>query len=229
MDIDNLMAGVSIVATSETNQLQRIVPHKIETQADIRRIKFQPYMQRLGSIHRVMDMIYHNSKKFLVELDNTFDSLIKDVESGAMTKELKEIDVEKCSKDIIGLKNIHERMSINIKKISEWCKDEFLISAISFHIKLADSYYSNLSDKKIRENVKQLAKNAEKIAEKIIELKDVSKAAIIISMEPLLVYGAFLAYQRHDYKYILEYEKAVINTAKQISKYKPGLIEKYLA
>lgn len=226
MDIDNLMAGISIVLTSKTTPLQRIVPHKIETQADIRRIKFQQYMHRLGSVYRVMDMIYHTSKRFLVGLDNVFDSLI---ESGDLIKEIKKIDVEKFSNEIIRLKNIHERMSINIEKVSKWCKDEFLVSAISFHIKLADSYYSKINDEKIRENLEQVVKKAEKVAEKVIEYKDISKAAIIISLEPLLVYGAFLAYQKHDYKYILEYEKAVINTAKQISKYRPGLIEKYFA
>jgi hypothetical protein len=225
-DIDNVMAGVSMVITSETNTLQKMLPHKIEDQSDIQRIGYLEHRQRLAGFSRFADNVYHTSKRFLLGFDGILNSLSRDIESGVVAKELKKVSADEWSKEITGLKNMHEEMSINVEKISGWVKDEFLISVISFHIKLADNYYGNLNDERIRQNIEHITKNVDKITE-LVEFKDMSKAAMMVAMEPLLVYGAFLAYQKKDYKYILEYEKAVVDAARQMSKHKPDLIEKY--
>lgn len=206
------MYDASLVISAATAPLQHDLPISIERPLDL--LKF-PQRPR----ERLVDKYYGFFKTLLFNLDGPLDDAIAQLGEG-------EIDVKEIEESVEEMKKLNMVIKTAFMKteaIYRWCDDDVLLSTILLHSKLLEKSLAKY-DKKYLKKLED-RKGALEIQKFLREHREFGKALLIIVLEPLFVFGVFIAYLRGEFKYVLKYEKEVTNALRTLSNHNPDLIE----
>jgi hypothetical protein len=138
---------------------------------------------------------------------------------------VESIEINEVWKSIESFKDLHDKaissFRVDIEKAYKWFDDDVLLSTILFHINLTDIFISRLN----KEAVKRAITNIGKMLEITRKHRDLCKSAVMLLLEPLLVFSVLTAFRKKDYNFILKYEKEVLNAARTISDFRPEIIK----
>ena len=166
---------------------------------------------------RIVARLYRETKETLYKIDEGLDEMINRLPR--LTFEEVKASSDKMIEAYSKMKGIH-KILISVKDLLKWVNDDYLLSTILFHMKLAENTVFSLSIDEIKQGLgdtKKIEAGIKKTVEATKLNKEPLRAMFILSLEPLLIWSALYARIKGDYQYILQYEKEVLRTARAMT------------
>jgi len=174
---------------------------------------------RVGQPMHRRDTIYQKVKDLLYGLDEAVDSFV------AGMSETDSIDIDETLNSLNEFKKVHcqsiSTLKVNIENAYRTgFNDDLLLATIIVHIKMTDAFISSVN----REAVTNVSNNWGKLVQTARKHKDICKTSLIVLMEPLLVYAVLTAFRKKDFRFVLKYEKEILNAARTYSDSRPEIL-----
>lgn len=208
-EISEISAVLSIAALPCLEAYHMVMPSRIEEPLDLLKIKRREPVRHAGAVYRFFrNMLFEPA---------TIKEMVE-----AIRRYSDRIDIEKILESIDILREHHKKvflLQLNIERAYKTFGDELLLSTILLHADVTEAILSKIDEKV----VKYAAENAKRLIEKLCEDEGLLKTVLMILFEPFLAYSALVALRKKDYRYILRYEREVLETARIIFSFRPDI------
>ncbi len=225
-DFDATNMAMSQIYQEQQSEILKKIPKKIEYRKDVYEIKTRIRDKPKGA-SKLFKIIKNDILLRLDEIEEEFTRSIKK-SNDKIINYLKEKKTKNGIRETIkttkkNREKIHE-LIIHYNKFS-WFKDSNLLSTIRFHEKLneiflskaEESLHCDIDNSKVEQVIKDMIRHPEYI-----------KAIIVVTLQPILAYGAIYAATQNDYEYIIKYESVVSETAEKLFSDNPNLKIRFL-
>ena len=225
-DFDATNVAMSQIYHEQQSEILDKIPKKIEYRKDVYEIKTKIRDKPKGA-SKLFNYIKKDILLRLDEIEEEFSESIKR-SNDKIIKFLKEKKTKNGIRATIkttkeSREQIHE-LIIHYNKFS-WFKDSNLLSTIRFHEKLNETFLSKAEESLYYDIDKS---KIEQVVNNMIKHPGYIKAIIVVTLQPVLAYGAIYAATQNDYEYIIKYESVVSETAEILFNDNPNLKMRFL-
>jgi hypothetical protein len=214
---------ISNIYYKEQAPILNTMPRSIANRQDVLKLNISSRTK----IREAAQLYEYIKREILLNLDEMAN--LTSEKTNKINKKIVELFSNKYTKNefknkLKELKTVNDEVSrfvIMYDQLS-WFRDPNLLSTIRFHEKLNNVFLSKAEESLeydiSREKIENLVNNIT-INEKYL------KSIIVITLFPILAYGAIYASLNYDFAYILNYQKAVSKAAEDIFFLNPSMKE----